>query len=322
MFIPDALFNDEQKIRDFYESSGHQNVSIHYKLDFQKNSSNLKLQWVLNTGPVLRIASIRIEGNQSTRSDLILNQIRLKEGELLTQQNRSVAKKRLSDLGIFQQTEIESEETENPGWYDIVVRVTENKKYEFQYGGRYNTDDKFGVELRLTDFNFMGRAQSLSLYGRSTLDLPLFRVDYILPSIGTFWDRTRFSVFRDQTDEDVRATISGDLIKIPFEHRQLTFQFQQDYRLWTDYRLIWSFEYGSQEADFEDLASGVPIRFTGTEALFRSAFVADRRDDPLNASRGYFYSINGEYAPIVFGSDTVTQKPFRKFSTIRNLARS
>jgi outer membrane protein assembly factor BamA len=80
--------------------------------------------------------------------------------------------------------------------------------------------------------------------------------------------------------------------------------------LWTNYRLIWSVEYGSQTADFEDIATRGPRQFNGTEALFRSAFVADRRDDPLNASRGYFYSINGEYAPVLFGSDISYAKNF------------
>ncbi|HEY7162914.1 MAG TPA: BamA/TamA family outer membrane protein, partial [Acidobacteriota bacterium] len=309
-FLPDALFDDEIKIHDYYESQGYQDVSVRYNLAFSKDSSNIQIRWSMNAGPVARIASIRIEGNRSTRTDLILGQSGLKEGDLLTQQNRSLARKRLSDLGIFQQVGIETEETDVPGSYDVVLRVVENKKYEFQYGGRYNTDDNFGAEIRLTDFNFLGRAQNLSLYLRSTLDLPLFRVDYMLPVLGGFWDRTRFSIFRDETDEDVRATVSGDLVKIPFTKKQLTFQYQQDHRLWTSYRLFWGAEYGSLAADFQDLQNRAPLQFSGTEALFRAAFLGDRRDDSLNASRGYFFSMDGEYAPKVFGSDISYIKTF------------
>jgi outer membrane protein assembly complex protein YaeT len=312
-FLPDGLLDDEQKIRNFYESNGHQDVSVQYNVDFSKGSSNVIVQWVMNMGPVAKIASIRIEGNQSTRSDLIMKQSGLKEGDILTQQNESLAQKRLSDLGIFQQTGLEIEETDVPGFYDVVIRVVESKKYEFQYGGRYNTDDKFGAELRFTDFNLFGRAQNLSLYGRSTLELPLFRVDYTLPVTGSFWDRTRFSIFRDQNDDDVRATVSGDLIEIPFVHKQFTFQFQQDYRLWNHHRLIWSFEYGSETAEFQNLTTGAPLEFQGIESLFRAAFVLDRRDDPLNATHGYFYSINGEFAPLMLDSDISYAKNFSQF---------
>ena len=310
VFQPDGLLKDEQTIHDFYESNGHQDVSVRYNMEFSKGTSNLVVNWVLDMGPVARIASIRIEGNQSTRTDLILKQIGLKEGDLLTHENRSLARKRLSDLGVFQQTVLETEETEVQGSYDLVVHLVENKKYEFQYGGRYNTDDKAGAEIRLSDFNFLGRAQNLALYLRTTLDQPLFRIDYSLPVTGSFWDRTRFSIFRDETDEDVRATISGDLVKIPFDHRQLTFQFQQDHKLWNFYRLIYSFEYGSITADFRDLATNIPLQFEGKEAVFRAAFLADNRDDPLNATRGYFYSVDGEFAPILFGSDISYAKNF------------
>jgi outer membrane protein assembly complex protein YaeT len=320
-FLPDALLDDEVKIHDYYESQGYQNVSVQYNIQFSNASSNLKLEWSVDAGPIAKVASIRIEGNQSTREQLIRKQIGLKEGDLLTQENRSLARKGLSDLGIFQQVGIETEETDVPGSYDVLVRVVETKKYEFQYGGRYNTDDNFGAEIRLTDFNFLGRAQNLSLYLRSTLDLPLFRVDYMQPVVGNFWDRMRLSIFRDETDEDVRATISGDLVKIPFTKKQLTFQYQQDHRLWNFYRLFWGFQYGSFTADFENLQNQGPRQFTGTEALFHAAFLADRRDDSLNASTGYFYSLDGEYAPKIIGTDISYAKTFSQLFYYKKIGR-
>jgi outer membrane protein assembly complex protein YaeT len=320
-FLPDALLDDEIKIQDFYESQGYQHVSVQYNVQFSNGSTDLKLYWSVDARPIAKIASIRIEGNQSTREELIRKQIGLKEGDLLTQANRSLARKRLSDLGIFQQVGIETEETDVPGSYDVVIRVVETKKYEFQYGGRYNTDDNFGAEIRLTDFNFLGRAQNLSLYLRSTLDLPLFRIDYMLPVVGNFWDRMRLSIFRDETDEDVRATISGDLVKIPFTKKQLTFQYQQDHRLWNFYRLFWGFQYGSFTADFEDLQDRAPRQFQGTEALFHAAFLADRRDDSLNASTGYFYSLDGEYAPKLIGTDISYAKTFSQLFYYKKLGK-
>ncbi|MCI0444983.1 translocation/assembly module TamB domain-containing protein [bacterium] len=320
-FIPDALMNDEKKIHDYYESQGYQNVSVRYNVEFRKGSSNIQIRWAVDVGPIARIASVRVEGNQSTRTDLILKQTGLKVGDLLTQDNQSLARKRLSDLGIFQQVGIETEEADVAGSYDVVISVVENKKYEFQYGGRYNTDDNFGAEIRLTDFNFLGRAQNLSLYLRSTLDLPLFRVDYMLPVLGNFWDRMRFSIFRDETDEEVRATVSGDLKRVPFSKKQFTFQYQQDRKLWDFFRLLWGFQYGSVTANFEDLQTRVPLEFSGREALFHGAFIGDRRDDSLNATTGYFYSVDGEYAPKLFGSDISYAKTFSQFFYYKKIGR-
>ncbi len=320
-FIPDALVDDETKIHNYYEAQGYQNVSVRYNVEFRKGSSNIQIRWAVDAGPIARIASIRVEGNQSTRTDLILKQTGLKVGDLLTQDNRSLARRRLSDLGIFQQVGIETEEANVPGSYDVVISVVENKKYEFQYGGRYNTDDNFGAEIRLTDFNLFGRAQNLSLYLRSTLDLPLFRVDYMLPVLGKFWDRMRLSIFRDDTDEEVRATVSGDLVRVPFDKKQLTFQYQQDRKMWDFFRLFWGAQYGSVTANFEDLQSGVPLEFSGREALFHAAFLADSRDDSLNATAGYFFSVDGEYAPKLFGSDISYAKNFSQFFYYKKFGR-
>jgi outer membrane protein insertion porin family len=320
IFQPGHLLEDEVKIRDYMELQGYQKVSVRYSMDFVKDSSDLAIRWDVQAGPIARVASINIQGNQTTRSDLILNLADLKQGDVLTPYNRALARKRISDLGVFQQVGLDIEETGEPGLYDVSIHVVENKKYEFQYGGRYNTDDQFGAEIRLSDYNLFGKAHNLNLYVRSTLELPLFRVDYTLPVTGSFWDRTRFSVFRDETDEDVRATIDGDLVKIPFEKRQLTAQFQQDHRLWQVSRLLWSIEYSSLTADFQDLDTRVPIQFEGTEALLRGALVTDRRDDPLNAQRGYFFSIDGEFAPSV-GTDISYMKNFSQFFFYRKIGR-
>ena len=302
-FNPDGFIEDELNIRGFYESEGYQETSVRYNIEFHENTPDLLVRWVVSTGPIARIAAIRITGNVTTRTGLIRKQIGLKEGDLLTQHNRSLARKRLSDLGVFQQVTLDTEETNVRGSYDVVVRVTESRKYEFQYGGRYNTDDQLGAEIRLSDFNFLGRAQNLSLYVRSTQDLPLFRLDYVMPVTGSFWDRTRFSLFRDERDEDIEATISQKLEKFPFSLKQLTAQVQQDYRLRNRYRLIWGFEYGAVTAEFQDPESLEPVQFQGTEGVFSVSLVVDRRDDPLNAQRGYFYSVNAEFAPTIFGSD-------------------
>ena len=313
IFNPNGVLEDEFNIRSFYESEGYPDVHVRYNVDFQEGSPDLLVHWTLGTGQIARIASIRIEGNETTRSDMVRKQIGLKESDVLTQHNRALARKRLSDLGVFQQVTLETEETDTPGAYDVVVHVTENKKYEFQYGARYNTDDRLGGEIRLSDFNFLGRAQNLSLYVRSSFDLPLFRLDYTLPVTGSIWDRTRVSLFRDRRDDDVEATVSGELVKVPFSLKEVSFQFQQDHRLHDKYRLISGFAYGTSTVSFQDLET------RGTVARFQVAFLADRRDDPLNAQRGYFFSVDGEFAPELFGSDISYTKNFSQLFLYRKL---
>ncbi len=311
-FYPGGLLEDELKIQSYFESEGYPDPHVNYDVELQKSSPDILIQWTLNPGRMARIASVRILGNQTTRSDLILKRAGLKEGDVLTPGKSSLARKHLSDLGVFQQVSLETEETDTPGEYDVVVHVTENKRYEFQYGVRYNTDDKLGGEIRLTDFNFLGRARIVGDYIRSTLDAPLYRLDYTLPITGSFWDRTRFSLFRDEQDDDVEATVSNELVRLPFTLKDTGFQFQQDQRF-RSLRLLWGFEYASNAATITDLETLVPVTFEGTVARLRSALVADRRDDPVNAQKGYFLSADGEFAPTLFGTDISYSKFFSQY---------
>jgi outer membrane protein assembly complex protein YaeT len=312
-FSPDGLLEDELKIQGFYEAQGYSEVAASGELEFEKDSPDIRVNWSLKTGPQARIASVRITGNTTTREELIRKLAGLREGEVLTTYNRSLARKHLSDLGMFQQVSITSEETENPGEYDVLVSVVETKRYELEYGGRYNTDDNLGAEMRLSDANFMGTAQNLSLYLRYSLDLPIYRLDYILPVTGNLWDRTRFSFFHDVRNEDLTETVSGSDVKIPYVITETAVQFQQDYRLSKKYRFLWGIDGGTNQADFLQAELGVYGSFKGTIARLRGALVVDRRDDPLNATSGHFFSIDGEDAPTVFGTDISYSKSYSQF---------
>lgn len=318
-FSLDGLLEDELTIRNFFEGQGYGNVSAVGELEFEKDSPDIRVKWDLEKGAISRIADVRVNGNQSTRTGMILNLAGFKAGEPFTAEARSRARKKLSALGVFQTVTIEKEDTDVPGECDIVIRVVENKRYEFQYGGRYNTDDGIGGEVRLTDSNWLGRAQNLSLYLRYSLDLPIYRVDYILPVTGSFWDRTRFSFFHDDRTDHISADVNGDFTKVPFQVQETDFQFQQDYRFGPIYRFIWGFDYGDSTADFEDLDNGLPLSFSGTAARFRGALVADHRDDPLNAQKGRFLSAELEYAPSLFGSDINYEKFYTQFFFYRKL---
>lgn len=83
--------------------------------------------------------------------------------------------------------------------------------------------------------------------------------------------------------------------------------------------MISGFAYGTSTVSFQDLETREPLAFRGTVARFQAAFLADRRDDPLNAQRGYFFSVDGEFAPELFGSDISYAKNFSQLFLYRKL---
>ncbi|HET6268123.1 MAG TPA: translocation/assembly module TamB domain-containing protein, partial [Acidobacteriota bacterium] len=303
-FVPANLLDDEIEIHNFYETGGYRDIAVQYSFEYVGNNTDLNIKWAIEKGPQARIASVTVSGNQTTRTDLILKRLHLKPGSVLTLHGQSLAQKRLYDLGVFQQVSLDLEPTDKPGLYDLNVNVIESKRYEAQYGVRYNTRDDFSGEFNYVDSNLFGRAQRLNLYTRISTGTPLFRVDYIQPPAGTLWDNLRISVFRDDRDDDVQARLEGQTIRLPFTIRQTELVVEQPLKLTSHIQVINGFEYGPSHVvttaeDFPNVESD------GTQATFSTSLLGDFRDIPLDATRGSFFSVGLQYAPQIIGSDIV-----------------
>lgn len=307
------FLDDEAAICRYFESRGYENCSAQYNIQLINQNKELTVDWAVQKGEIARVASVQIIGSEATRDQLILKQLGLRKGDVLTPHNQSLAQKRLYDLGVFQEVSFEKTETDTAGLYDVTVRVVENKRYELQYGARYNNEDKVGAEVRITDYNLLGRAQQLSFYGRSDPQEPLFRLDYVLPRTGKFWDALRLSLFRDDRDDEVTGTFDGEQIILPYALKESQVQVQQARPVGPHHQVLWDFSYGPETLHSQQTSEFAEIAIHGRRALFHLALVGDYRDDATNATRGYFYSIDGQSAPSLLGADILYDKTYGQF---------
>lgn len=316
---PQDFFDDQAGICNYYENSGHQGCVAKFDFQMLENNTQLSLNWTVHKGVLARIGTVQVIGNLHTKASVITDALRLQSGEPLTTFGQSAAQKRLYDLGVFQQVDIERVQTDSAEVYDVVVSVVENKPYEVQYGARYNTDDKLGAELRLIDYNFLGRAQQLSFYGRSNLDEPLFRIDYILPHNDNFWHGMQFSFFRDKRDDEITGISEGKEVPLPYTIKETQAKVQQSLPIGFHHQVIWDFSFGPEYAKTRD--SEIFLESSGVRTLFHTVLIGDYRDDAFDATRGFFYSIDGQAAPSIFGSDIIYDKTYGQFFIYRKLHR-
>lgn len=307
------FLDDEVAICSYFENRGYQDCSAQYNIELMNQSRELAVSWMVEKGEMARVASVQIIGSEATREQLILKQIGLRKGDVLTPHNQSLAQKRLYDLGVFQEVSLDKTKTDTAGLYDVTVRVVENKRYELQYGARYNNEDKLGAEVRITDYNLLGRAHQLSFYGRSDPQEPLFRLDYILPRTGMFWDALRFSLFRDDRDDEVTGTYNHQEITLPYALKESQVQVQQTRPLGIHHQVIWDFSYGPETLHTQQTSEFNELAIRGRRALFHLALVGDFRDDSLDATSGYFYSLDGQSAPALLGADILYDKTYGQF---------
>lgn len=307
---------NEDLIREYYESAGYRNLSLDSSLSREEGTPNIILTYDLKLGKISRIASIEIEGNNVTRSSLIEKRLQLKVGEILTDQKIAEAQRRLYDLGIFQQVRVQTEETNQPEEVDLLVHVVEGKKYELQYGPRYNSDSGVGAEVNLVDHNLFGSAHRGSFYGRYDANQPLYRFDYFIPSTG-FWSNTLLSLFYSIQDEKIDEVFEGQPVRFTLETKTSALQFQQDRRFKGAFRVLYGFEFGNSDIRSLEFVPEIPD-FNGSFLTFSSSLYMDTRNDPLNAKRGMFFSIEAEYAPSI-GTDVRYVRNFDQFFYYKKL---
>jgi outer membrane protein assembly factor BamA len=217
-----------------------------------------------------------------------------------------VAQRNLYNARLFYQVTVEPVPTSEPGLYDIAVDVVEIQKYQTVYGLRYDTEKQLEGEAQITDTSLFGTANSLSLYTRLNTEDRILRLVYNSPP----------SIHAPQSPTSLRW---GTLVSAGYEREERPtftvtsriFTFQRQFHLFDSYFLIG--DYSFENLISESTLVGLPVRIKRNLSILGATLVADTRDDPMNARKGYFLSLGNEYAPEGLGSDIPFERLFYQF---------
>lgn len=106
---------------------------------------------------------IDIHGNETTVDRVIRRQFALVEGDPYNERKVQEAKRRIERLGFFGQTRVRTREGSAEGMKIVDVEVEEQSTGNMVFGINYSTEPGWGLNGRLTERNFLGRGQYLSL---------------------------------------------------------------------------------------------------------------------------------------------------------------
>lgn len=102
IFRKKALDRDIAQIIQFYEKRGYPFCSV-APADFSLSADGkVSFTFRIDKGPTVRIDSVRVIGNQVTKRDVIIRELRIREGALYNQELVDAAYRRLMQLNFFQ----------------------------------------------------------------------------------------------------------------------------------------------------------------------------------------------------------------------------
>lgn len=248
------------------------------------------IQFDLLEGPKVFVERIDIRGNRETVDRVIRRQFRLVEGDAFNAGEVRRAEQRIRALGFFESVEVRVREGSSPDRAIIVVDVEEAPTGNLGFGGAFSSSDGLTGTISLSERNFLGRGQAVSLELAGGADTTTVAFSFEEPALFDQDLSAGLSVFYRERDLDasgVRTTTYGVVPSLGFPVSE-------------DGRLRLRLRGASEKIKRLENAVISPIieRETGTRDTLGIGFtyVLDKRNSPVDPTAGFILRFDQDFA--------------------------
>jgi outer membrane protein insertion porin family len=140
-------------------STGYAFVDVNPRLERNAETRTIDLTFEVNEGPRVYVDRINIKGNVRTLDKVIRREVRVAEGDPFNRVLVDRSKARLKALDFFKEVEIVETAGSAPDRTDLEVKVEEKSTGAFSVGVGVSSTENFIVDLSVEERNFMGRGQ-------------------------------------------------------------------------------------------------------------------------------------------------------------------
>jgi outer membrane protein assembly complex protein YaeT len=312
-FNPALLRQDVSAIQGFYQGRGWLEAAVREEYHLSPDHTSADVTYAIEEGERSFFGKTIVRGNTVTRTDRIRRVASWTEGAPFSEEKVLEAQRQLARTGAFQKVDVRPEAM-NPTDHErnVQVEVQEARPFSFLYGFGYqylpeaaeNQNDPFivgGVSSRnlFGGLRSAGLEASISLSGRYRIQASYrdpFLIQYGFPFTSVLFAGI-------ETIQNVNLERFGWVNEVwhaftPHLRGSLRVEYQS------------SRPTNPQSLSYIDLGEFSRLDQPIEEASIGTAFLYDRRDDPIDPHRGYYASIAGKYAFPFLGA----QAQFSKFA--------
>lgn len=168
-YVPEVINSGREDLLQELGKMGYLYASITVDEPQINPDNTVELTISIDTGPLVRLGEVIVNGNDSVRTKIIRVALAMKRGEILTREKILKAQDRIYDLKVMSSVDVQLADPQTPQQHkDLIVRVKERPKYVARLKGGYGSEDKLRGEVSVTNRNFQGMARSLSLSGKAS----------------------------------------------------------------------------------------------------------------------------------------------------------
>ncbi len=326
-----SVAEDRDAILAYYFTNGFPNASFEWSSAPGSEPNHVHLRFVITEGQRQFVREVVVEGLEHTRTALVDRNLLLAEGDPLSPIRMAETQRRLYDLGIFSQVDMAIQDPDGQAPHKYVI-------YDIDEANRWRLDGGLGAEIArigtsetsldspagaagfsprvsfdLTRLNFLGLGHSITLQTRASTIEQRAILSYLAPRVRNHdnLDLT-FSIVYDNT-HGINT----------FAARREEGSVQLAQKLSKPSTLLYRFAYRRvSTSDLKIAPDLVPLLSQPVRVgIFSVNYIQDRRDDPVDAHKGVYNTIDVGLASRVFGSQVNFVRGLARNATYHRIGR-
>lgn len=285
---------DILKMTDYYAESGYAFASIRPRITKSPIGNRMDILFEIDKANLVYINRITITGNTRTRDNVIRRELRIAEGGVFDSKALRTSTQALQRLSFFEEVNITPEPSVDPDRMNVIIQVKEKSTGTFSIGAGYSSADKLILMGQISENNFLGRGDTLSLSANVGTVSSRYNLAYTNPHLNDSalsWGVDLFNTEREYDDYTKESKGGGIRIGYP---------------IFGNWKAFGNYSYTDTDlTDVSDDASYIirnSVDLHITSAL-KFSLVRDTRNLRYNASTGSRNVLSVKYAGGPLGGD-------------------
>jgi len=158
----EALSKDIEMITLAANDEGYAHADVNPQIKTSDKEQLVDVDFHLTKGGLVYFGRIGLAGNTITRDKVIRRQLSVVEGDLYSSSKLKNSYAALNQLRYFEEVDIQTEKAPD-NKMDVNIRVKEKNTGMFMVGAGYSATDQAVIMAQITQQNFLGYGQTLSL---------------------------------------------------------------------------------------------------------------------------------------------------------------
>jgi len=269
-------------------------VEPHYTAN--RANHTVDVTFDVKEGPRVYVERIDVVGNTATLDYVIRRELLLSEGDAYNRVLVDRSKNDVKALGFFKDVDITQTPGSAPDRTVLQVKVTEQPTGELSFSAGYSSVDKLVTDIGVSERNFRGRGEDvraeLSLGSiRQQLSLSYTQPRFLDRNMSAGWDlygyRYDFTQYAGYTSESLGGDVHVGFPLSPYVSMQLRYALHAD-----------NVAVGSLQCGATPTLSTIICAQQGTTLTSAPGYTLrwDKRNDPVNPTRGFYMSLSQDFA--------------------------